>query len=174
MSKILSVFFALVLSTQIASAQDFEFNPDRPSRPNRPNRPEDRPDRPNRPEDRPGRPGNERPPVGRVVFRQVDSFRVHKIIETTKTIRVNLNYVKAIKIKALNNSVELIEARALLDNGREVYMDSITGGIRDGREVIYTFGAARGQGVRSITIRAVTRSLTGSRADIEVSAGVLQ
>lgn len=134
-----------------------------------------RPDRPGRPGDnRPGRPGENRPPVNRVVFVTLDTFRVQKFIETTNTIRVNHPNVVAVKFAALSNDVEIVEARLLLENGREVFMDGVTGGLRENRSVTYTLNGPWGERVRSITVRAMTRGLIGSRADLQVSVGVFQ
>jgi hypothetical protein len=52
-------------------------------------------------------------------------------------------------------------------------MDGITGGLREGRSIHYTFGGFRGIRIRSIVLRAVTSSLTGSRADLKVDIGTL-
>lgn len=128
----------------------------------------------NRPGDRPGNnwPGN-RPVPGRVVYQTLESFRVEKFIEKTNTTRVNLPNVKAIQLTARNNDVEIIEARFELENGREIYMDGLTGGLKENRSVIYTLDGY-GTRVRSIIIRGVTKGLTGSRGEIEVSVGLQQ
>lgn len=157
MTKFLALLTLLIVTTAPAvHAWDFEYQPDRPSRPGQ----------------GPDRPG--RPPVQQVVFQVVDKFQVQKIIETSNTIRVNHPNVKAVRLIARGNSVEIVEARALLDNGREVFMDGITGGLGRDRGFTYTFDGLRGQRVRSITVRAVTRNLVGSRADLEVAVGVFQ
>lgn len=174
MSKFLALVTLLIVSVAPSvHAWDFEYQPDRPDRPSRPGQ------GPGRPGQGPGRPGQgpiwpERPPVQQIVFQVVDKFQVQKVIETTNTIRVNHPNVKALRLIARGNSVEIIEARALLDNGREVYMDGITGGLGRDRGFTYTFDGPRGQRVRSITLRAVTRNLVGSRADLEVAVGVFQ
>ena len=137
----------------------------------------DRPERPgpNYPggNDRPDRPGQERPGQ-RVVYKSVDSYRIQKLIETTNTSRVNAPYVKQVLFTARDNAIEITEARLLLDNGREVYMDGVTGGLRQGRTVAYTLDGRWGDRVRSITIRAVSRSLVGARPTLDVSVGVFQ
>lgn len=121
---------------------------------------------------RPVRP--ERPPVGRVTFQVVDNFRVHKFIETTNVTRVNLPNVMAIKLVARNNEVEVIEARVQLEDGREIFLDGVTGGLRQDRAVGYTFDIRRGLRIRSITLRAITRNLIGSRGELEVSVGTFR
>lgn len=120
-----------------------------------------------------GRPGPSRPPAQRVVFQTVDSFRVEKLVETTNTLRVNAPNVKQIRFVAKENSVEIIEARLLLDNGREVYMDGMTGGLGRDRSITYTLNGY-GERVRSITVRAVSRGLIGSRPSLQVDVGILQ
>jgi hypothetical protein len=159
MSKKLFLCSMILLAAlgQVAVAGPWDNGPGRPGRPGRPG------------DDRPG-PG--RPPIQRVEYVVLQTFRVEKLIETTTNIRVNMPNVKTIQFAAKSNSVEIVEARAQLDNGREIYMDGITGGLRDGRSVIYTLD--RSERVRSITVRAVTSGLIGSRADLEVSVGVLR
>lgn len=121
-----------------------------------------------------GRPGDNRPGNGRVVYQVVDTFQVQKLIERSNTTRVNLPNVRVIQLTALDNDVEIIEARVLLEDGREVFMDGLTGGLKENRSVAYTLDNNRGVRIRSITVRAVTRGLTGSRADLQITVGVLQ
>lgn len=175
MSKIFIMCSLLILSsiTQVAFADREDRRPGRPGddRPTRPGRPgDDRPGRPGRPGD--DRPGPGRPPVQRVVYQVVDSFQVQKFIEITNTIRVNRPYVKAIKLTANKNSVEIIEARLLLDNGREIFMDGMTGNLSKDRSIIFNLGGFYGENVRSITLRS-TSNLFGSRAELEVAVGTL-
>lgn len=171
MSKFLAALTLLIVSVApIAHAWDFDYNPGRPGQPSRPGQ---GPDRPGRPGQGPGFPAP-RPPAQSIQYQTVGSFRVQKIIETTNTVRVNHPNVKVIRLVARNNDVEVIEARAQLDDGREIYMDGITGGLGRDRGYSYTLNGPYGQRIRSITVRAVTRSLTGSRADVEVSVGVFQ
>lgn len=188
MSKFLAALTLLILSVApVAQAWDFDYNPGRPGQPSRPGqgpgRPGDGPGRPGQGPDRPGQPGRPgqgpgwpapRPPAQSLQYQTVGTFRVQKILETTNTVRVNHPNVKVIRLIARNNDVEVIEARAQLDNGREIYMDGITGGLGRDRGYSYTLSGPYGERIRSITVRAVTRSLTGSRADLEVSVGVYQ
>lgn len=102
-------------------------------------------------------------------FETVGTFVVQKLLETTNVVRVNSTNVRFVRLMARNNGVEITEARVLLDNGREIYMDGITGGLRQDRAITYTLSTMRGVRVRSITIRAITRNLIGSRATLEVS-----
>ncbi|MBC7711914.1 MAG: hypothetical protein H7177_01145 [Rhizobacter sp.] len=122
---------------------------------------------------RPQRPGPQRPGQ-RVVFQTVDTYRVQKVIETTNTTRVNAPNVKQVMFTAQDNSVEIVEARLLLDNGREVFMDGMTGGLGQNRSITYTLDGPWGERVQSITVRAVSRSLLGSRPSLQVSVGVFQ
>ncbi len=119
-------------------------------------------------------PWDRRPPVERIIYQRVDAFQVQKFIETTNTLRVNVPNVKTIQFMALNNDVEITEARLLLDDGREVFMDGVTGALSRNRNIIYTLTGHIGERVRSITIRALSRNLIGSRASLDVSVGVLQ
>lgn len=119
-------------------------------------------------------PWDRRPPVERIIYQRVDGFQVQKFLETTNTLPVNVPNVKTIQLLALNNDVEITEARVLLDDGREVYMDGITGALRRNRNIIYTLNGYMGERVRSITIRALSRNLIGSRASLDVSVGVLR
>lgn len=130
--------------------------------------------RPGRPADRPGRPGDNRPPVQRIVYQTLETFRVQKLVETTNTVRVNHPNVKVVQFTAIDNDVEIVEARLLLDNGREVYMDGATGGLGRNRTINYTLDGPWGERVQSILIRAVSRSLIGSRPSLQVTVGVLQ
>ena len=156
MSKIFIMCSLLVLTslTSIAQARD-----DRPGRPG---------------DNRPGRPGDHRPPQERVVYNTVGTFRVHKLLETTNTVRVNQPNVRVVRFTALSNNVEVIQARLLLKNGREIFLDGMTGGLGADRTVTYTLNGEDGKRVQSITVRAVTRGLIGSRASLQVSVGVVQ
>lgn len=120
-------------------------------------------------------PGRDRDPGrgSRIEFQIMGSFRVQKILETTNTVRINHPNVKAVRFIARDNSVEIIEARLLLENGREVFMDGVTGGLGQDRGVTYTLDSRRGERVRSITVRAVTRDLVGSRATLDIAVGSL-
>lgn len=190
MSKFLAALTLLILTAApVAHAWDFDYQPDRPSRPGQgPSRPGQGPGYPGQPgypeyPDRPGQPGRPgqgpvwpapRPPAQSIQYINVGSFRVQKILETTNTVRVNHPNVKVVRLIARNNDVEVIQARAQMEDGREIYMDGITGGLGRDRGYNYTFEGPRGLRIRSITVTAVTRSLTGSRADLEVSVGVYQ
>ncbi|MBC7428524.1 MAG: hypothetical protein H7336_07935 [Bacteriovorax sp.] len=154
MSKILIVFSLLVFASMNVFAHD-DRGPQRPRPP------------------RPQRPGPQRPGP-RVVFQTVDTYRVQKLLETTNTTRVNAPNVKQIMFTAQDNSVEIVEARLLLDNGREVFMDGMTGGLGQNRSITYTLDGFWGERVQSITVRAVSRSLIGSRPSLQISVGVLQ
>ena len=159
MSKFLIILSVLVFSSMnLTMAQDhigFDLPGDRPQRPQQP-------DRPNRP-DRPGQ---------RVVFHKVDSYRVQKFIETTHTSRINSPNVKLISFTALENSIEIVEARLLLENGREIYLDGMTGGLRTNNTVNYSLNSRYGERVRSITVTAVARNLIGSRPTLQISVGI--
>ncbi len=174
MSKFLAALTLLIVSVApVAHAWDFEYNPGRPTQPSRPGQGPDRPGQPGRPGQGPIWPAP-RPPAQSIVYQTVGTFRVQKILETTNTVRVNHPNVKVVRLIARNNDVEVIQARAQLEDGREIYMDGITGGLGRDRGFNYTFEGPRGIRIRSITVTAVTRSLTGSRAVLEVSVGVYQ
>ncbi len=113
-------------------------------------------------------------PKARVVFRVLETFKVQKLVETTENINVRADRVYAIRISADRSDVEVVEARALLENGREIYMDQLTGNLREGRAKTHVFGALRGRRVEKITIRAVSRSLIGSRGELSVAVGVIR
>ena len=159
MSKILAAIALLLLSISPESyTQWFDYNPGRPNHPTRPGQGSSWP--------------APRPPA--ILFQTLGTFRVQKIIETTNNVRVNHPNVKVVRLIARNNDVEIIQARAQMEDGREIYMDSITGGLRRDRSFNYTFPGTYGLRIRSITITAVSRSLIGSRAELEVSVGVFQ
>jgi hypothetical protein len=120
------------------------------------------------------RDGDRRPPSRRIIFQRINAFQVQKLLETTTTLNINLPYVKVIQLIAQNNDVEITEARLLLDDGREIFMDGVTGGLNRNRVINYTLNGVWGERVRSITIRGLTSNLIGSRANIEVSAGIIQ
>lgn len=80
----------------------------------------------------------------RVVYKTVDSYTVQKFYETSRTSRVNARNVKHIALTARENNIEIVEARVLLENGREIYMDGITGGLRANRTINYTLNNRNG------------------------------
>ena len=129
---------------------------------------DDRDDRgPGRREDR-----EERRPGDRGIgYKTIANYRVPKLFETTNTIRLNSPHVRSVRLTARNNSVEIVEARLLLSNGREVYMDGLTGEIRRDRSETFTVrgNGPFGERVSAITIRSVSRNLIGSRANVEVA-----
>jgi hypothetical protein len=113
-------------------------------------------------------------PKARVLFTVLEVFKVQKFIETTETINVRVDRVNAIRVSASRNDVEIIEARALLENGNEVYMDRLTGELGEDRSKTHVFPAIRGRRVERIVIRATSRQLIGSRGELAVSVGVIR
>ncbi len=154
MSKFLIILSVLVFSSMNLTVAQDHIGIGRPGDDRRPQRPQ-----------QPGRQGQ------RVVFQTVDTYRVQKFIEISRTSRVNVANVKQIAFTALENNIEIVEARLLLDNGREIYLDGMTGGLRANSTANYTLNSRWGERVHSITVRAVARNLIGSRPTLEIAVG---
>lgn len=112
-----------------------------------------------------------RPPMGQLSYKTVSTFKLQKFLEVTKNIEIN-SLVKAINLNALKNDVQVIEARALLNNGSEVYLDELSERIKKGKNLSHRFESLPGLKVKSLFIRAVSPNLLGSRADLEVQTGL--
>jgi hypothetical protein len=105
-----------------------------------------------------------------VNYTTIGKFRVEKFFETQKTIQVN-NIAKTIRLIPLDNEVQILEARVLLNNGEEIYLDRLVQRIDKGRSLTQVLNGRFGVRVRSVTIRAVSPNLFGTRTDLEVQAG---
>lgn len=107
----------------------------------------------------------------RITYQSVDKFRLEKFIETTKTIRLN-SLVKAIRFIAHSNYLQVLEVRARLTDGREIYLDGLNERIKKGGSITTTLDTRRGVRIVSVFVRAISPNLIGSRADLEVQTGL--
>lgn len=127
---------------------------------------------PPRPGPRPG-PNPFPAPGAQLQFQNQGEFRLEKFIESSKNFNLRTNNVKVVQIQPRKNDANISQARAILSDGREVFLDSLTGYIREGRTAQFTFPAFNGVSVQSLYISGTTSGLIGSRAELKVEIGVL-
>lgn len=120
-------------------------------------------------------PGNPFPaPNPPIQFTSQGEFRLEKFIESSRSYRVRENNVKVIRIQALKNDANISQARAVLSNGQEIFLDSLTGHLKEGRVAQFAFPSFNGVNVQSVYFSGTTSSLVGSRADLKVEVGLLR
>lgn len=109
-----------------------------------------------------------------IQFTAQGEFRLDKFIESSKNTRLRLNNVKVIRLVALKNDAQISQARVILSNGQEVFLDSLTGRLAKDRYAQFTFPNFNGVNVESIYLSGTTSSLIGSRANLKVEIGLLR
>lgn len=129
--------------------------------------------RPTPPGPRPG-PNPFPAPAPQLQFSSEGQFRLEKFVESSRNYNVRKNNVKVIQIQALKNDANISQARALLSNGREVYLDSLTGHLRKDRVAQFAFPEFNGVTVQSLYLSGTTYGLSGSRAELKVDIGVVR
>lgn len=106
-------------------------------------------------------------------FQMVGELRADKVIDTTKTFMVNLPNVKVVKIKTMNNMIEIKDVYLNLFDGRIIRLDNLSGTMLKNRENSYTLEGHRGERVQSISIRATSPNPFGSRGELSLEVGTI-
>jgi hypothetical protein len=109
------------------------------------------------------------PPPRQLQEHELGQFRFNKFIETQEIVRVNKASVKEIVFEAKRNMVEVIEVRALLQNGDELFLDGLTGFYRENGKKVQRFSNVNGERIRSLVIRGVSPNPFNSRGEIKVN-----
>lgn len=113
-------------------------------------------------------------PPRRMQSHDLGNTRFQKIIETSEVVRINNPRVKTIQFTAQRNMIEVIEARAILNNGDEIFLDGLTGFYRQDSSKKLELEAFNGENIRSLVIRAISPNLFGSRGEVNVTIGSFQ
>lgn len=100
---------------------------------------------------------------------QIGQARFHKLIETQESFTINKTMVKSFEFKAERNMLEIIEVRALLHNGSELFLDDLTGFYSEGQARTTHFPALRGEAIKKLIVRAVSPNLFNARGELHVS-----
>ncbi|MDD0852620.1 hypothetical protein HBN50_05905 [Halobacteriovorax sp. GB3] len=110
----------------------------------------------------------QQPPLPQIVTKELRTFKVSKWIETERHIQLPTKQIKAIKIKADNNTT-VLEASLVLSNGRVIDLPRLEGVLRKGVEEAVKLNANQGAKATTLRIKAVSNNLRGSRAQMTVS-----
>lgn len=106
----------------------------------------------------------------RLQYTQIDEFRTEKFFQITQRIRVRQQDVKAIRLSASRNDVDVQQVMVVYGNGDVDYLPGLEGVIYEDNNKTVKLGR-RGQTVRRIEIMATSLSPFGSRGKLAVSIG---
>jgi hypothetical protein len=107
----------------------------------------------------------------RLQYTQVDEFRTEKFFQITQRIRVRQQDVKAIRLSASRNAVDVQSVVVVYANGDRDYLPGLEGAIYKDDSKTVKIGGRRGETVRRIEIMASSLSPFGSRGKLAVSIG---
>jgi hypothetical protein len=113
-------------------------------------------------------------PPRRLEVQDFGNFRYHKFLETVEIVRLNDRSVKSIELQALRNSVHIVEVKATLYNGDELFLDELTGFLSRDSKRKTDFHSFNGEEIRSLSIRATSPNPFGSRGELNVKVGSLR
>jgi hypothetical protein len=109
------------------------------------------------------------PPPRRLQEHELGQYRFNKLIETQEVVRVDKSSVKEIVFEAKRNMVDIIEVRAILQNGSEIFLDGLTGFYREDAKKVQRFNNPNGERIRTLIVTGVTANLFNSRGEVKVS-----
>lgn len=107
----------------------------------------------------------------RLQYTQVDEFRTEKFFQITQRIRVRQQDVKAIRLSASKNPVDVASVVVVYANGDRDYLPGLEGIIYENDNKTVKIGGRSGETVRRIEITASSLSPFGSRGKLAVSIG---
>lgn len=110
-------------------------------------------------------------PPRRLQFTKIDEFRTEKFFLLTERIRVRQQDVKAIRLSASRNPVDVSSVVVVYANGDTDYLPGLEGIIYENDYKTVKIGGRNGAKVRRIEITAASLSPLGSRGKIAVSIG---
>lgn len=107
--------------------------------------------------------------VSNLSFSQVAKFKADKVVGTTKTIRVNGQFIKGITLAGEKSNTTINKVVINFTNGDKVIVDELQGKLRKGNTKSLRLRGVLAKSVRNIKVTATSRSLFGSRGKVKVS-----
>ncbi len=100
--------------------------------------------------------------------------RIPKLISETVVVRVGNLLTNEVLVRAMDNSISIESAIAVLTDGRIVPLNQLQGTLRRDREFRSLLDYRYSLRVNRIEIRATTSGLIGSRGNLQVLVGLAQ